>query len=124
KLASLGTLLSGVAHELNNPLSNISSSCQILMEELHEGDAAFKTELLSQIDDQTNRARNIVRALLDFAREREFSKEPRSLANLLKETLRFLRGQVPAGVAVVTDIPEDIMVPVDGQRIQQALLNL
>ncbi|HET7318555.1 MAG TPA: HAMP domain-containing protein, partial [Nitrospirota bacterium] len=105
KLASLGTLLSGVAHELNNPLSNISSSNQILMEELSEvpgsgvrgqekdnpaagnaaglapapgprtPDPAFVMEMLTQINDQTDRARNIVRSLLDFSRDREFKKE-------------------------------------------------
>src|ERR1700687_2221717 len=84
KLASLGTLLSGVAHELNNPLSNISSSNQILLEELKEGqgaggrdqgqatsgpvmDPVVAQELISQINEQTDRARNIVRSLLDFS---------------------------------------------------------
>ncbi len=46
KLASLGTLLSGVAHELNNPLSNISSSCQILLEEGGTADPVLRDELL------------------------------------------------------------------------------
>ena len=69
KLASLGTMLSGVAHELNNPLSNISTSCQILLEELGQIDTDTQRELLGQIDQQTLRARNIVRSLLDFARE-------------------------------------------------------
>ena len=124
KLASLGTLLSGVAHELNNPLSNISTSCQILIEELESADPEFKRELLSQIDEQTGRARNIVRSLLDFARDREFKREALPLAGLVAETLRFIKGQVPSRVAIVTDIPADIEIHGDKQRLQQVFLNL
>lgn len=124
KLASLGTLLSGVAHELNNPLSNISTSCQILLEELDSDDKVFRRELLQQVDDQTGRARNIVRSLLEFAREREFIYEPLSLNRLVADTLHFIRGQVPARVQVHTDIPDDIVIQADKQRLQQVLLNL
>jgi signal transduction histidine kinase len=124
KLVSLGTLLSGVAHELNNPLSNISTSCQILIEELDSADPDFKRELLAQIDEQTGRARNIVRSLLDFARDREFKRETLPLSALVAETLRFVKGQVPSQVAVHTDIPADITILGDKQRLQQALLNL
>ncbi len=49
KLAALGTLLSGVAHELNNPLSNISTSCEILAEEVGAGGTVFEKELLGRI---------------------------------------------------------------------------
>lgn len=124
KLASMGTLLSGVAHELNNPLSNISSSCQILQEELETGEKAFQRELLDQIDDQTERARNIVGSLLNFARDQNFHREPLALAELVAETLRFSKGQIPAGVTLHTEIDNHIVVPADRQRLQQALLNL
>ncbi len=124
KLASLGTMLSGVAHELNNPLSNISTSCQILIEEGGEGDPEFQRELLTQIDEQTQRARNIVRTLLDFARDRDFKAETLPLAPLIEETLGFIKGQLPARVTIHRDIPDHLTVAADKQRLQQALLNL
>jgi two-component system NtrC family sensor kinase len=135
KLASLGTLLSGVAHELNNPLSNISSSNQILMEEFREArerrpdapwpvDPDFSAELITQINDQTDRARNIVRSLLDFSRDREFKKERLSLKKLFEETIQFVKGQVPAGIEITLAVADNIMIMADKQRIQQAFLNL
>jgi two-component system NtrC family sensor kinase len=124
KLASLGTMLSGVAHELNNPISNISSSCQILQEEIEDGYVDYKKDLLSQIEEQTERMRNIVRSLLEFSRAKEFKKEPLSLKKLIEDTVRLIRGQKPATVEIAIDIPENIIINADSQRLQQAFLNL
>lgn len=124
KLASMGTLLSGVAHELNNPISNISSSCQILQEELGHADIVFQKEMLEQIDNQTDRARIIVRSLLDFARDREFKQSDIALDQLIAETIRFSKGMIPPNVTLTCDLPENLMITADSQRLQQALLNL
>ena len=124
KLASLGTLLSGVAHELNNPLSNISTSCQILSEEMDELDPDYRRELLAQIEDQSDRAKNIVRSLLEFSRAKEFKRESLLLENLITETIRFIKGQVPPKVEIIRDIPADITIFADKQRMQQVFLNL
>ncbi len=124
KLAALGTLLFGVAHELNNPLSNIATSSQILLEESDAADPAFRQELLTQIDAETWRARQIVRSLLDYARDRAFIRESLLLASLVEETLRLIRSQIPAQVSVSNRIPRDLAIQGDKQRLQQALLNL
>ncbi|MBF0567015.1 MAG: HAMP domain-containing histidine kinase [Nitrospirae bacterium] len=124
KLVSLGTLLSGVAHELNNPLSNISSSCQILIEEMADADMSYKMELLSNIDTQTVRARNIVRSILEFSRDGNLQKERLPLKKLFEETIRFIRVQFPDGVSIHIDIAESIEIFANKQRIQQVFLNL
>lgn len=124
KLAALGTLLSGVAHELNNPLSNIGTSTQILAEEVGVGETAYLKELIEQIDAETWRARHIVRSLLDYARDREFRREPVPLAALVNETLRLMRGRIADQARIKVDIPADLEVPGDRQRLQQVFINL
>ena len=124
KLAALGTLLSGVAHEINNPLSNISTSCEILAEEVGAGVTAFQKELIEQIDTETWRARRIVRSLLDYARNREFRHEVVPLAPLVADSLRLIKGQIPVHVSIDTDIPAELAISCDRQRLQQVLFNL
>ncbi|MBF0339913.1 MAG: HAMP domain-containing histidine kinase [Magnetococcales bacterium] len=124
KLASLGTLLSGVAHELNNPLSNISTSCQILAEELDQPDPTYHKELVGQIDEQTRRARDIVRSLLDLARDRSFQRAPVLLAETVAEAIRFSKGHIPARIRVINQLPGEILVSGDRRRLQQAFINL
>jgi len=124
KLASLGTLLSGVAHELNNPLSNISTSYQILNEELEEADNDYKHQLLSQIGEQTDRARDIVRSILEFSRSKDLDKKILNLKDLIAETIFFIRSEIPARVDIHVDVPEKIQISADKQRIQQVFLNL
>ena len=122
KLASMGTLLFGVAHELNNPLSNISTSCQILKEEIGEGDTEYNIELLGQIDQEIDRTKNIVRSLLDYSKKRE--KENVNLKKAVDETVRFIKGDLPTKITLTVNIPKEIRVYADKQRLQQALLNL
>lgn len=122
KLVSLGTLLFGIAHELNNPLNNISTSCQILREEIETADIYFKKELLTQIELETERARDIVRSILDYSKAGH--KEEINLNNTVMEAIRFMRAEIPPKIELLIDIPESISVFADPQQIKQVFLNL
>lgn len=124
RLVALGTMLSGVAHELNNPLSNISSSCQILQEELNELPPEAASRLLAQIDDQVLRAQGIVSSLLDFSRDRPLARQRLPLAELCDEALALVRVNLPAAVQVSSEVPGDLLIDVDRQRFLQVLVNL
>ncbi len=122
KLASFGTLLFGVAHELNNPLSNISTSVEILQEEIHEAEIGYKKELLQQIETETDRAREIVRSLLDYSRAGK--KETVNLGKLIEESVRFIRGELPAKIEIIQQVPNHLEFFADRQRLQQVFINL
>jgi signal transduction histidine kinase len=124
KLSSLGILTSGIAHQLNNPLNNISTSCQIVQEEISEGNSEFIKKLLNNIDQEVDRARDIVKGLLEFSREQEFQQNLVNLENLVIRTTRLITSQLPAGVEIFTEIPEELDIYVDAQKLQEVLLNL
>jgi signal transduction histidine kinase len=123
KMASLGTLTSGVAHELNNPLNNISTSVQILLEELEDEDLAYKKELLVETEGQIQRARDIVRALLEFSQERFFKLKKVKFSELVGNTIKLIKGEIPTNVQLAVDVPVDIQGDMDPRRIEQVLIN-
>ncbi|MFK5984514.1 MAG: HAMP domain-containing sensor histidine kinase [Pseudomonadota bacterium] len=124
KLASLGVLISGVAHELNNPLGNILSSCQLLTEELDTANRELLLEWLAQIDAETMRANKIVLALKDFGRRQDFIVEPVQLLELIDATLLLLRNDLKYLPTIKKTIPKQLFINVDRQRFQQVLINL
>ena len=124
KLASLGVLISGVAHELNNPLGNILSSCQLLKEELDSADHDQLVDWLEQIDNETMRAHKIVHALKDFSGQQDLVIEPIKLSELIDNTLLLLRNDLKQLPTVLKNIPDKVFINVDRQRFQQVLINI
>ncbi|MGE4553994.1 MAG: sensor histidine kinase [Desulfovibrionaceae bacterium] len=122
KLSSIGTLAAGIAHQLNNPLNNISTSCQIAQEEA--GGQELVGRMLRNIEQESLRARDIVKGLLEFSRERDFSPKLTELAPLVERTVKLASSQVPPRVRVTVAVPADLALEVDSQRLQEVLLNL
>ena len=124
KLSSLGTLTSGIAHQLNNPLNNISTSCQILLEEFDKVDPELSHRMLNNIEHEVHRARDIVRGLLEFSRIKEFCLAPTALFQVVERAVKLISSHVPPGVEILLDVPQDLSLNLDAQRIQQVFLNL
>ncbi|MGE0086720.1 MAG: sensor histidine kinase [Desulfococcaceae bacterium] len=124
KLSSIGILTSGIAHQLNNPLNNISTSCQIVIEELGKTEPEFLRKMLINIEQEVRRARDIVRGLLDFSRERDFALKPTLLSDVVERSIRLISSHLPTGIEIVRQIPPELSIDMDGQRMQEVFLNL
>ena len=125
KLASLGILSSGVAHELNNPLSNISTSCQLLIEEINEAKPEQIMRWLEQIDSETLRAKNIVKTLLNFGRQRDFCLQTEKLSDLLNDTQALVGEILTQAVSTLKiNVADKIVLDIDKQRVQQLFINV
>ena len=124
KLSSIGTLTAGIAHQLNNPLNNISTSCQIATSEFDAGDPELVKKMLGNIEQETSRARDVVQGLLEFSRVREFALQKANLRDTVNRAVKLVKSHVPAPIAITVDIPEDLVLSLDAQRLQEVLLNM
>ncbi len=122
KLSSIGTLTAGVAHQLNNPLNNISTSCQIAVDDFESGDPALIKQMLKNIEQETYRARDVVQGLLEFSRSKEFKLHPADLQHVVDRSVLLVKSQIPAAIQISVDIPENLVLPMDAQRMQEVLI--
>jgi two-component system, NtrC family, sensor kinase len=126
KIAAVGTLTSGIAHELNNPINNIVLTAESLKEDFKELSQEEAMGLIQDILIQSERASEIVKGLLDFSRAEHPEFEALPVGAVIHDTLKLVRNQLTlSGIHLEQDIPPDLP-PIYGERksLQQVFLNL
>ncbi len=124
QLASVGRLAAGVAHEINNPLTGVLAFADMMRDKENMDDQ--DREDLELIIRETKRVREIVRGLLDFARETPFVQKPLDINQLIVQTLRLLgKREAFQHIYMVEDLGDDLpLINADRNQLQQVLLNL
>jgi two-component system NtrC family sensor kinase len=124
KMSAVGQLIAGIAHDLNNPLASVVGFADFLVE--RPDVPAGLREPLSVIREEAERASNIVKSLLGFARKQDRRRQPTPLKPLLEATLLLMRNELMArGVESRLEVEPDLPAPAaDATQLQQVLVNL
>ncbi|NUN23686.1 MAG: HAMP domain-containing protein [Candidatus Jettenia caeni] len=131
KLAAIGQLGAGVAHELNNPMTGILGYTQYMLEKVSKEnvrteDISTFRKCLQHIENSTYRCRDIVQNLLQFARKSNEIFEPLNINNVIADTLSLIKGPLVANkIEVVKNLVNDVD-PIDGNanQLQQVFINI
>jgi len=124
KLASVGLLAAGIAHELNNPLTGVLTFSHLVRKELPDGSP--QAEDLDLVIQETKRCATIIRRLLDFAREKTPEKKYSDLNRLIEQTTQLISQSAQiADIEIILDLDESLpSIWMDEDLIKQVIMNL
>jgi two-component system, cell cycle sensor histidine kinase and response regulator CckA len=122
RLESIGTLASGIAHDLNNVLSPILMAIQLLNIRLTDEDSQ---RLLSVLQENTERGAEMIKQVLSFARGTQGERLTLQLKHLIREMVKTLRSTFPKSIEIKVSLPEDLPpISGDATQLHQVLMNL
>lgn len=126
KLASIGVLTAGVAHELGNPLNNISMVAQTYIELYDHLNKSERLDYMNTVLEECSRIKNIVQNLLDFSRPKKTDFKVSDINTVVKNSLRLVQNMLHvSGVETRLNLQKELpMVYVDENKIQGVLVNL
>ncbi len=124
KLAAVGEMAAGIAHELNNPLTTVTGFSELILEELPQ-DSTFRHEL-EMVSREAHRASDVVRRLLDFSRQGERTRIRADLNEVVNDVIALTRhliqtNSVNLSLQLTDELP---WVSIDHNQMKQVLLNL
>jgi signal transduction histidine kinase len=128
--AALGTLVAGVAHEVNSPLSTIRLHSEVLLEELEgltdteDTTRAFFEKKLKSIMREADRTLTVVHDLLQLSKDKSLTLQPMKLKNALQRALDLLDSRIPPEIELTVTMDDDLEILGDEQRISTAFMNL
>lgn len=127
KLAALGEISSGLAHELNNPLMIITGYLELIREGIDcgEPDLSELHNHLQKVERNVNRMKTIIKHIMEFARESKPMKKPVELSGAIRKSLILISEQLRLKkIDVEMDLGAELVALADESRIEQVLINL
>src|SRR2546421_10694726 len=124
RLAAVGTLAAGIAHEIRNPLVAVQTFVQLLPERLD--DPEFRTTFTQLTSSELERVATLINDLLTFARPAPVTASAVQINDLAEQVVRLLAGQAKKnGIALVTRLDQELRpFTVDPEQIKQVFMNL
>ena len=124
KLASLGKMAAGVAHEINNPLTAVLTFSKLLLDDMKE-DGPMREDLQTIVE-ETLRCRDIVRRLLDFSRETKSMKKLEDVNVIIEGTLFLVKNQAAFhDIRIIRELDSNLpRIPLDASKIKQVFMNI